>query len=534
MNLLDRVVSAFSPQAGLRRALARRQIERLRQYDGGRLDRSTAAWLPGPTTIDGQELGEIIRLQARAWDLWRNNVYFRKAVRAMTAQIIGRGMFPDPKITHDDGRLNSELQQTIRTLFRQWSRSVRFGFIPGGGVCEWEQIQQLCFRDTAIGGEILIRKRFLSTSEAKRKGLQIPLQLELIEGERLDEGLITQVRTEQGTVIHRGVEFNVDSGERIAYHIRDHHPQSVVPTLNFRAKRIPARDIIHLYMQERPSQIRGVSWFAPTATQFRDIADYQENELMASAVAACFSVAIKLEPNAGELSLATPTGQDSNDADSNPITRIQPGTIMRLRPGEDVSTINPSRESSQTERFANHLLRGLALGMPGLKASTVTGDYRESSFSSERSADNDVWRENEQNQQWFQCSFCNPIWDWWLRALELSGILEGVDFDELRDSPVSWSSPVVKSINPADDAEAASLRVANGSSSTPIEAGALGEDWLENLDATQKVVDEARARNLPEEFVLGLLGITVQAQVGIEANGAKPQQPNERERTPVG
>jgi capsid protein len=50
-------------------------------------------------------------------------------------------------------------------------------------------------------------------------------------------------------------------GAAVAYHISTSHPGDNITIFNNRHyKRVPAADVLHLYMAERPGQARGVPW----------------------------------------------------------------------------------------------------------------------------------------------------------------------------------------------------------------------------------------------------------------------------------
>jgi capsid protein len=74
---------------------------------------------------------------------------------------------------------------------------------------------------------------------------------------------------------------------------------------------------------------------------------YLDNELQASAVASCFTVAIKTETPLGDL--ADPDGGSPVDSAGNKQRYIEPGMVMELNPGESVEGINPGRPATGAE-----------------------------------------------------------------------------------------------------------------------------------------------------------------------------------------
>jgi capsid protein len=88
-----------------------------------------------------------------------------------------------------------------------------------------------------------------------------------------------------------------------------------------------------------------VTWFAPVVSWLRDLGVYVDNELQASAVASCFTVAITNDGMPGD-PLLPPSGEDTVDKDGNQYEFLQPGMIMRLQPGESVASANPRRPTA--------------------------------------------------------------------------------------------------------------------------------------------------------------------------------------------
>ena len=74
MNLLDRTVAYFSPQAGLRRAAARSATAAIQnRYAAAQPDRSLQGWLTSGASADAEIGAALQTLRNRARDLGRNN-----------------------------------------------------------------------------------------------------------------------------------------------------------------------------------------------------------------------------------------------------------------------------------------------------------------------------------------------------------------------------------------------------------------------------------------------------------------------------
>lgn len=515
INLIDSTIRYMFPGWALRREVARRALDQVRgSFEGGQHSQNKP-WLVRPEAGDSPALSEIKNARDRAWHLYRNNPYARKIVRALSAHICGCGIIPESMAMSATGKPNDPFRSAAKDLWNHWGLQPEMVGRPGSGGLPIGQVQAKICREVIVGGELLVWRRYVSRAFQERRGLPVPYVIELIEGERLVEDIMIgrQLRPkENGAAVFRGIEYDPDTGERLFYHVYKSHPQSPVHMgINLETVAIPAREITHIYMPERTGQMRGVTWFTPGLLQLRDISDYQQDELVAAAVSACVTMVIKTMAGTGGLGgLNAPVGGSSTNANGDRFTRLAPGIVPRLQPGEDIVPFNPGRPNSTASDFINHLLRGEAGAFPGLKSSTLTGDYRNSSFSSERSADNDTWPETEQVQEWFAATALQPIWDQLIETGIQTGWFDqrGASLAQFRQDPIRftaclWNGPVAKSINPNDDAQADETEIEIGVGSLQAACSARGYNWRQVLMDRKEVIDFAKSIGLkPEEFRL--------------------------------
>jgi capsid protein len=167
------------------------------------------------------------------------------------------------------------------------------------------------------------------------------------------------------------------------------------------------------------------------------------------------------------------------------------------------------------EGLVASVARDEAASVPGTKSSTVTGDYRNSSFSSERSADNDIWPEIEVVQEWFAEHFCQPIYEAIIIAGVIDGYFDSIDgftlerFNENRAAYLAcqWQGPVARSINPVDDEQASEIRLRGGRSSPQRECATRGVTFrqiIHEIAEARQIVEDA---GLPEVFFNSIMGL---------------------------
>ena len=505
-TLVDRVVGYFSPRAGIERLAARATFDQVMNltgqggYDAGKNNRLNRGRFGANIDENAVPREQIARMRWESWELFRNNAHARKIVRSLEAKVVGRGLHPQSQATHEDGTANVEFRERCQQIWNRAGMYLDARGLPGKGGQSNADLQKLALRAVILGGEMLYKFVPISLAEMRRKGLPIPLQLRMIHPARLVDLWLYKVNegAAKNNVIYRGIELTPD-GDRAAYWLYNRHPsEPMLKPTDLEPERCPADEIGHLYVAEDIDQLRGVPWFAPAIMQMRDTGDYQYNELKASALAACVVMGYRRSTGQTNFGLQTQDEPDWDlcDSDGNKITAMQPGMILDLGQNGAIDGFNPARPNTNAEAWINHLIRSTATGVAGVKASTLTGDYRNSSFSSEKSADNDVWPELEGLQDWMATGYCQPIYVQVMRAAQLAGQFDDVisNGEFLARShellAANWQGPVARHLNPKDDAEAAEMRTHSGNSSPQQEMAKQGLDWRAQIRAVREYLGE--------------------------------------------
>lgn len=532
-HYLDRAIGVFAPKWALHRIAARASMSQIEAftgagqggYDAGKLNRLTRSSLG--TTADENSIprAQIDRVRSRSWDLFRNNPHARKIVRTICAKVAV--LHPQSQAKNDDGTPNVEFRAKAQELFGEWRKCCDYRGRPGFGGQTLDGTAKTALTSVILSGETLYRARPTSTDEQAEYGLPVPLQVQLINSDRLAE----MVDAGPTSGVFAGIETDAD-GRRIAYHLTPATLGQLTPAVSTETQKVAADEICHLYISDDIDQMRGVPWFAPSLNQMRDTGDYQYNELKASALGACVTLGVRRPQGVASFGAESPSDWDLTDADGNRITTMQPGMIVDLGTDGEIQGFNPQRPSQSAELFIQHMLRTTAAGIPGIKGSTLTGDYRGSSFSSERSADNDVWPELEDLQNWFGASFYQPLYEAVIKAGIESGYFgDSVSAAEFIARPHDflcclWQGPVPRSINPTDDALGAKERIGCGVSSPPIECAKVGLNWRDVIKSTSEFVEYARALKLDENLISQLAGLNPKVVVADVNASAPPSGPD--------
>lgn len=480
MNLLDSAIGWVAPNWGLKRAHARKV---LRTYQGAESNRLTGSKRPKNQSADSEMLGPFGADAARAWarSFVRDNPYACGVVETIATAVVGCGIHAQSMVEDSDG---DDVEQINDARDKVWSEFCETCDI--NGELNFAEIQFLSLREIVESGEVLIRMR-----SVRMDGRPVPLALEMIDADRLAIDRDTFAYKETGNRVIRGVEMD-ERGKPLAYWIYPEHPNSPYIAKSRTPNRIPADEIIHLYRKDRVGQSRGVTWFAPVLSPIRDLGVYIDNELQASAISSCYTTAITTEGPAGNLSPGA--GEDTTDDAGNSLEWLEPGLVVRLKPGEKVEGINPGRPNSGAEPWINLMVRNIGVGV-GLGYEKVSRDYSRTTYSSARTAELEDRRRFKRFQRFIIAHLCQRVWDRFCEAAASVGkltdsgtfpILSELLEDRRALTPVTWQVPEWEWVDPQNEQAAAVSAIENNMSTLQRECAKLGISWREVLRQRSK------------------------------------------------
>jgi lambda family phage portal protein len=417
-NLLDRAIGFLAPRVALQRMKARGAMELLaRHYEAAAHGRRTQGWRRSASDANAVVGPALSVLREVARDLVRNNPYAESALTTIGDHVVGWGIVAKPK------KKNVKAAE----LWNAWAGTTA---CDSDGRNDFAGLQKLVMRTVVESGEVLVRRRF----RLPKDELPIPIQLQVLDPDYIDT-LKTGITLENGGRIIHGVEFDV-LGRRVAYWLFPEHPGS---TMLFGAatasRRVPADNILHVYKQSRPGQVRGPSWFAPVLLRFKEFDEYEDATLMKQKIAACLAV-ITSDADGSNPSLGI---QNPDDAT---IDSLEPGMIINASPGRSISVVQPPTVREHAD-YARTTLRAIATGI-GVTYEDLTGDYDGMPFSAARMSRLRHWARVE-DWRWRTLipQFCDPVWYWAMEAATIMG-LEGAPAAE-------WTAPPPPMIDPANE-----------------------------------------------------------------------------------
>ena len=519
-STIDRIVGILAPGAALRRTQQRKTLERM--YAGAEANRLTNNKKPRNQAADSELLGPFGADALRAWAraLVRDNAYAWGVVDTIVSSVVGCGISAQSQVETPEGTDIEDVNERRDNVWREWSE-----VCDVNGRLNFYEMQQLAQREIVEAGEVLIH--LVNTPAKKYRGIYrpVPFAIELIEADRLATEKDTyRIRDSGANKIVRGVELD-ELGKPIAYWIYPEHPNGPYVNASRMPERYDAKDILHLYRVDRVGQSRGVSWFAPVMSWLRDLGIYVDNEIQASAVAACFGIAIKTNGRPGS-GLMPSTDTDSTDANGNQLQFLEPAMVTYLNDGESIESINPGRPNSASEPWINLMLRGIAVGT-GLSYEIVARDYSQTSYSSSRTSQLEDRRRFRRWQKYIVGHACQPIWDRFNDQAATAGVdgfasMTDILDDRRKATAVEWQTPAWEWVDPQSEQAAADSALAGYQTTLQAVVGQNGNSWRNVLYQRAKEMKLMRQLGLVTTDMANVDNTQAEAQQ-MAATGAAAQ-----------
>ena len=490
-SFLDRVINYFAPIRGARRQAARLALSAVADFRGADTSRLRANWLLGrASTTPASYTLDILRNRAR--DLNRNDAVASGATDTLGQNIVGRGLQPQSrmraKILGISEERVRELQRQVEYIWEMWAP-----LADAGDRLSFDDLQFLALRKIVEDGEILALP--VMADESWRP---ISRVVELLEGDRLAPQSGKTV-----TAMDTGVELG-RRGQPLAYWISrvDYAGQGSSTIATGPAERIAARDeagrprVLHIFRSLRPGQVRGIPYFAPVLTYFKDLTDYLDAELVAAKVAACLAVFVtKTDPQFAAFASASRT--ETETGIDRRVQTVEPGMVSYLSLGEDIKVVDPKRGGETFSSFVEGILRmiGIALGLP---YELLAKDFSKTNYSSARASLLEGRRMFANWRAWFAARFCQPLWELVLEEGYLRGLFDAPDFYRFKSEYLraAWIGGGWGWVDPVKEVQASKLAIDYGLSTQADEAAGQGRDWEEVFEQRRREQDKAQELGL--------------------------------------
>lgn len=408
-----------------------------------------------------------------ARDMIRNTPFALRAQQVIVNNTVGDGIIPKLRGPDAEDRGFDVATQGLSFVEKHLDTTV----IDADGRQNLYGLQRLAMNTIVDAGEVLIVREMRPRANAGA----FNLRLRVLEPDYLDE--VMDGRLPDGGYIRDGIEYGAD-GARRAYHLFDQHPGGDwFKGVGWRggSTRVPAERVRHVYRQDRPGQMRGVTWFAAVALALQDLSDYQDAQIMRQKIAACFAAFHRRSSQVGH--------DATNDEENNLGGTLSPGMIYDIKQDEDVLFGNPP-DVGGFDVFMRQVLLSVASGL-GITYEALVGDLSNVNFSSARMGRMEMER-NISNWQWLMLipQMMDPIAEW---VLQEWALMEPQHAGTIRRSRVQWVPPHRILVDPAREIPALAAKVRAGFASRQGVVRELGFD-PERLLAEQKA-DAETARD---------------------------------------
>ena len=483
-----------------------------RAYEAASLDSQDLGGFRPPTYSPDRAIGGSRRtLDARLHDMVRNDGWAAGTVSAFVNTAIGVNLRysskPDWRALGLDFEVAVELGKAFETAWRVHCNDPRRYCDARRQVGMGGQFHQE-FRHLAIDGDAIALA--LWREEQRRGGFPYATTFQVMHPARL-----SNPHDKPDEELLRGGVALDRFGAAVGYHFRRRHPgdRGIAAGLggvqwDFVARETPwgRPMVIHHFRPDEAEQTRGVSPFAPIVRRLKMLGKYESAEVQAAVANAVLAAYIEtsLDPETMSELLDNKEKRDSFNDEREALYDEAPIMLNGFRmpvmpPGDRINFPMAARPNRESGDFANLSLRYVA-SATGLNPSTISRDYAQTNYSSERAAMLEGWRTISTARD----SFANGI-----ATLKLLCVLEEAVETGLVELPPGapafweapgaylagkWIGPPRGWVDPLKEAQASQARQDAYVSTAEDENAEQGRDWEETFE--QRRVEQLRREEL--------------------------------------
>ena len=426
----------------------------VRDFAGALSSRLTNDWLANITTADSEIRSNIKTLRARCRELERNNDWVRRYFKLLENNVLGHcGVGLQMKIRETvkvNGQFAERYDKRANDLIEMaWEKWGRREFCTIGQNLNWLDVQRIALRSVARDGCVLIRMHNPPDNPFR-------FALELIEADQLDTDWSGKYGDNN---VRLGVEYDAN-GRRVAYHILSEHPGDIFQRRadGMYRRRIPASEMIHLYMPERVGQSDGFPWLVSAMTGLRHLEKFTEAAVVNARMGAAKMGFITQDQNS--------PGYTGAPAAAGKYMEVEPGNIEVLPVGMKFEKFDPTYPSSDFAPFTKAALRQISSGL-GVSYNSLSNDLESVNYSSIRAGLLEEREEWKSVQSWFIQWFICRVFENWLRMSLTAGAIGDGNFSLPAQKFDKFNAPEFKPrrwpwVDPLSDLQADVLAVEKG------------------------------------------------------------------------
>lgn len=398
---LDNFIGIFNPKAALARKAARFGLRLAQGYDAAAPWRNSANWIPADGRAEEINRRSRSFLRTKARYLERNSEIVNSVLNAYLRNVVGKGF--NLQVKTDDTEWNSLLE----SAWREWCKP---GNCDVTGQYSLTEILSMIVRRKLVDGGILLVKIY-------DKDAKIPFQIQLREVDDIDS--FGQLKSPQGNLIVDGIEVN-KYGKPLSFYLKQYDWETLLQT---ESERVSADRVYYLFEKVRPTQIREITRFARTLDKINDLDEFFQAVIFAQKITAAVAIFITSDDySAGGIGRSGSVAGSGSGKGNDVGTRIDPGSIKKLNPGEKVESLVPSGQTSELNNFNLSMMRQISSGQ-GLSYEQVTRDVSQVNYSSARQNLLEDWKVFSAEQQFLIEHFLDDVFEQVVKSAILKGFI---------------------------------------------------------------------------------------------------------------
>jgi lambda family phage portal protein len=415
-----------------------------------------------------------------------NNAYGSRALESSINNVVGpNGFTLQMDVRNDDDTPDEMANKFLHGKFTDFAKPENASV---SGDMSFRDIQQFHYRAKRRDGEALCREHPTG---------KYGIQLQPLDPELLDETYTADLQN--GNVVIMGVELD-KMWRRQAYWLRGTRTLSGLGlyALGVERERVPANEMYHLFRRRYMRQTRGVTEFSPIALNMKGLMIWLTSSTENAISGAKLFAVMQDRSQQGTAPYAGQTDKAGNKpVDGSKIMRLDGVSIPELPLGKELNSFEPKFPHEQHDMFVKSMLRGMAVGW-GTAYSTLSGDYSEANYSSERANQIDLNSVYRNEQEDIKESLLNVFFPRWLKSATIAGQFQLPSGKMLpvfskfeKFNAGTWVGYRRPFVDPVKDAMAAILQIDAGlNSATQV----VAENGGNILDVYNDLADETLAR----------------------------------------
>lgn len=388
--------------------------------------------------------------------LENNSPIARAVITYLVNNIVGaKGVQVEALPLTEDAEVDKSLAKKINML---WSLFLREAEVRGNN---FAQTQRLACTHYLLDGEVFARKLLYRDKEI---GNEFPFILELIASDQLPN------TTYESANIYAGIGLN-KWNRPVTYHFSREGREALFrgSEAGINTIKVDASEVIHLRHRRRVDEIRGTSLLASAIPTLQDLKDYEEAEMIAAKQLASLVLAVTKNDVGGAL-VPDFDSYDLDDesremvgeierkylelsrAEETASIEVRPGTsVMNLKPGESITPIEATRQSSNFKLYRSETIKSIAAAT-GANYSTIARDYS-GTYSAQRQELIETWVNVGVHQNEFASQFVEPVYRAFIKNCVAYGYLKPSSSIFLLDN-AQYTPPTMPWIDPLKEISA--------------------------------------------------------------------------------